>query len=74
MRYRAPRTVPGWKRPWSIPPDDESHPVDDGRESLESRSREDGLATDRAGVGLTSEASRVASSMLDMMGMLGRAV
>ena len=63
--------MPGSKRPWSIPPEEESHPVEDGRESFESRSREDGLATGRAGVELTSEASRVAWSMLDMLGMLG---
>ena len=63
--------VPGSKRPWSIAPDEESHPVVDGRESLESRSREEGRATGRAGCGLTSEANRVASSMLDMLGMAG---
>ena len=62
--------MPGSKRPWSIPPEEESHPVEDGRESFESRSREDGLAAGRAGVGLT-EASRVASSMPGMLDMLG---
>ena len=63
--------MPGSKRPWSIAPDEESQPGDDGRESFESRSREEGLATRRAGVWLTSEANRVASSMVGMLGMFG---
>src|SRR5512145_1873291 len=40
IRYRPPRSVPGGKRPWSIAPELDSHPLDDEvpleRESLDA--------------------------------------